>query len=342
MALKSKPLSAPAPAAQVVAELIVDAAVLRMPLSRIDVEAQVRTEFDPEELKSLAADMKALGQLQPAIVRTHPDILNRYILVMGGRRYKACEINGEDLRVVVVDDLNDLQRIEDAQWSENHYRAALSLKDQAAVFRRDLARLGTQASVAKYRNVSESTVSSLLSVSDAAQDPTSIVSQAIRVGMVNVDDLSTVNKVAKKSPQAAKELIAKVGAGGSKNTRAEARQALRLVSKGGGKRSGETVAAEIYSLMGIGADGQDVRAVAELSDTDLDLLVSYLRPFFIEGADCDPVNATRALHRTVFAQPASAALTRWMAASFMAGLLSDGAGFSVDAVVAQVVFDDPN
>lgn len=341
MALKSKDLKVPnkAGVADAVLEMVVDAAVLRMPLSQIDVQAQVRTEFPPEELASLAADMKKNGQLQPAIVRTHPDKRNRYILVMGGRRYKACQINGEDLRVVVIDDMEDLVRIEDAQWSENHYRAALSLKDQAAVFRRDLARLGTQAAVAEHRNVSESTVSSLLSVSDAAQDPKSHVSKAMRAGMSNVDDLSTVNKVAKLSPEAAENLIKKV-ASGAKNLRAESRAALRSLNEETGKRTGETVAAEIYAIMGVGSKGRERAAVDNLSAADLDLLKHYLRPFFIDGAECEPANATRGLHQAVFAKPASLAQQRWMTAAFMAGLLSDGAPFDLGAVITQASYDD--
>lgn len=341
MALKSKNLAAPSTAgvANAVMEMVVDAAVLRMPLSQIDVQAQVRTEFPPEELASLAADMKKNGQLQPAIVRTHPDKRNRYILVMGGRRYKACQINGEDLRVVVIDDMEDLDRIEDAQWSENHERAALSLKDQAAVFRRDLARLGTQAAVAVHRNVSESTVSSLLSVSEAAQDPKSHVSKAMRVGMTNVDDLSTVNKVAKRSPEAAENLIKKVAAG-TKNLRAESRAALRTLNEETGKRTGETVAAEIHVIMGVGSNGRERTAVDDLPAADLDMLKHYLRPLFIDGAECEAVNATRALHRAVFAKPASVAQQRWMTAAFMAGLLSDGAPFDLGAVVTQASYDD--
>lgn len=341
MALKSKKLSAPSAegVANTVMELIVDAAILRMPLSQIDVQPQVRTEFPPEELASLAASMKKNSQLQPAIVRTHPDKRNHYILVAGGRRYKACQINGEELRVVVIDDLNTLELIMDAQWDENHERAALSLNDQAAVFRKDLARLGTQAAVAKHRNVSESTVSALLSVHEAAQDPKSHVSKAMRVGMTNVDDLSTVNKVAKRSPAVAEDLIQKA-VSGTKNLRAESRAALRSLNEETGKRTGETVAAEIYAIMGVGSKGRERTAVDNLPAADLDLLKHYLRPFFIDGAECEAANATRGLHQAVFAKPANLAQQRWMTAAFMAGLLSDGAPFDLGAVVTQASYDD--
>ena len=341
MALKSKKLNAPSAegVAKAVLEMVVDAAVLRMPLSQIDVQPQVRTDFDPEELASLAADMKLNSQLQPAIVRTHPDKRNHYILVMGGRRYKACEINGEDLRVVVIDNMDDLQRIRDVQWSENHQRASLSLKDQAAVFRADLERLGTQAAVAKHRNVSESTVSSLLSVSGAALDPKSMVSKAMRVGMSNVDDLSTVNKVAKRSPKVAEELIEKA-ASGAKNLREISRAALRNMNAAAGKRTGEGVAAEIHSVMSVDSYFAERVAVEALSGSDLDLLKQYLRPYYIDGAECAPANATRGLHRAVFLKPADALQQRWMTAAFMAGLLSGGAAFGLDAVLEQVSYAD--
>lgn len=341
MALKSKPLDASKTATEnAIQDLVVDAAVLRIPLSQIDVLAQVRTEFPPEEVEALAADMrKPHGQLQPAIVRPHPDKKNRYILVAGECRYRACKINGTDLRAIVESDMSVVARIEEAQWSENHYRLALSLNDQANVFRKDMERLGSQAAVARYRGVSESTVSSLLSVSDAAQDPQSQVSRAMRAGMRNVDDLSTLNKVAKRSPEAAENLIDKVAAG-TKNIRAESRAALRSLTEAPSKRNGETVATEIHGFMGVGSQGREHAAVAALSAADLDLLKHYLRPFFIDGAECGAANATRGLHVSVFAKPASVALQRWMTAAFMAGLLSDGGSFELDAVMAQVSYDD--
>ncbi len=55
---------------------------------------QPRTEFDPVKLNELAASIGATGQKIPAIVRVHPTIPRRFILVDGERRWRATGIAG--------------------------------------------------------------------------------------------------------------------------------------------------------------------------------------------------------------------------------------------------------
>ncbi len=275
MALKSKPMNKGSATPVPASELVVDGAVLRLPLSQIEVNKQVRTVFDEDELNALAEDIRNLGQIEPAIVRPHPRVLNRYILVAGERRYRACGILGIDLRVIVEGELHDQQRIEDVQWSENHHRAALELRDKAAIFTKDLARLGTQAAVAKYRGVSEATVSSVLNVSDAAQSPSSAVGKALRAGIRSPTDLNEIHKVSLRSASAASKLVDEAAAGGT-NIRTRARESLRQLKQGAQARTGEAVANEIYALMGVGSGGQEFRAVEALSDSDADMLLTYL------------------------------------------------------------------
>src|SRR4051794_14450932 len=64
--------------------------------------AQPRAEFDPEALQRLAESMKTRGQLQPIRVRWD-DATDRYIIVVGERRYRAARLAGmETIACVVV------------------------------------------------------------------------------------------------------------------------------------------------------------------------------------------------------------------------------------------------
>ncbi len=70
-------------------------------ISRIRPNArQPRTEFKQEALEDLAASIKAVGILQPLVVR--PVAEGQYELIAGERRYRACQIAGLKTVPVVV------------------------------------------------------------------------------------------------------------------------------------------------------------------------------------------------------------------------------------------------
>ena len=67
-------------------------AVVAIPVARIDPNpVQPRTTFDPESLRELAASIRSDGVLQPILVRPDGD---RYTLIVGERRLKACRVAG--------------------------------------------------------------------------------------------------------------------------------------------------------------------------------------------------------------------------------------------------------
>lgn len=64
---------------------------VKMSVSIIDPDPdQPRTEsgFDDESIEQLANDI-ALGQLEPIVVRRHPSVADRWMIVSGGRRHAA-------------------------------------------------------------------------------------------------------------------------------------------------------------------------------------------------------------------------------------------------------------
>ncbi|KOP24361.1 chromosome partitioning protein ParB [Hapalosiphon sp. MRB220] len=69
--------------------------------------SQPRRYFDPEKLKSLANSIKEVGLLEPIVVRQIEE--DKYELIAGERRLKACEIAGSERISVVIIECDDKQ-----------------------------------------------------------------------------------------------------------------------------------------------------------------------------------------------------------------------------------------
>jgi ParB family chromosome partitioning protein len=75
-------------------------------------ESQPRAHFDEEALRELADSIRQDGQLQPILVRPHPSEPEKYQIVAGERRWRACGPSYADLpfvRAVVRRNLDDDQ-----------------------------------------------------------------------------------------------------------------------------------------------------------------------------------------------------------------------------------------
>lgn len=100
--------------------------VFDVSLDRIQANpAQPRKTFDEGELRTLAANLKLLGQLQPAVVRPVDGEPGRYLLVMGERRWRAAQLAGlPTLQCILRQE--DARLVPAKQWAENHFRSDLS------------------------------------------------------------------------------------------------------------------------------------------------------------------------------------------------------------------------
>jgi ParB family chromosome partitioning protein len=96
---------------------------------------QPRTEFDPEGLEMLAESLIARGQLQPIRVRWD-DAADRYIVVVGERRFRAAGIAGlEAIACVVASGTATPEDILEDQLVENALRMDLRPVEQARAYR---------------------------------------------------------------------------------------------------------------------------------------------------------------------------------------------------------------
>ena len=111
--------------------------VVALPVEQIEPSPyQARRSFDEAELAGLAASIKENGLLQPVTVRrTGPD---RYELVAGERRLRACKLAGMDKVPAIIRDCEDSQTAA-LGLLENIQRADLDPFEQARGLRDLLA-----------------------------------------------------------------------------------------------------------------------------------------------------------------------------------------------------------
>jgi ParB family transcriptional regulator, chromosome partitioning protein len=92
---------------------------------------QPRQIFDEETLAELAASIEVVGLLQPVVVR--PIGANRYELVVGERRWRACQMAGMTLVPAIVRQTPDDDMLRDALM-ENLHRQQLNPLEEASAY----------------------------------------------------------------------------------------------------------------------------------------------------------------------------------------------------------------
>ena len=92
---------------------------------------QPRQVFDEETLEELADSIRAVGLLQPVVVRTV--MPGHYELVMGERRWRACELAGLSQIPAIVRETSDDDLLRDA-LIENLHREQLNPLEEAAAY----------------------------------------------------------------------------------------------------------------------------------------------------------------------------------------------------------------
>tara|TARA_R110000772_G_scaffold186835_2_gene298030 strand:- start:4350 stop:5270 length:921 start_codon:yes stop_codon:yes gene_type:complete len=135
--------------------------LLRLPIEFIQAgKYQPRLDMRPEALEDLAASIKAQGLMQPIVVR--PISSNKYEIIAGERRWRACQMAGLDTIPVLVKDVPDDTAIAMA-LIENIQREDLNPIEEAMALKRlqDEFEL-TQQEVADAVGKSRTTVTNLI------------------------------------------------------------------------------------------------------------------------------------------------------------------------------------
>ena len=135
--------------------------VVALPVDQIEPSPyQARRTFNEEELAGLAASIRENGLLQPVTVRRlGPD---RYELIAGERRLRACKLAGMELVPAILRDYQDDQTAA-LGLLENIQRADLNPFEQARGLQDVLALWGcTQAEAAKRLGMAQPTLANKL------------------------------------------------------------------------------------------------------------------------------------------------------------------------------------
>jgi ParB family chromosome partitioning protein len=113
-----------------------------LPVDQIDANPfQPRSDFNQEELESLADSIRVQGVLQPIMVRSHPTTPDRYQIVAGERRFRAAMQAGLHEIPTILRDMDDSDAAVVA-LVENLQRQDLNAIEEAEGYQRLLVDFG--------------------------------------------------------------------------------------------------------------------------------------------------------------------------------------------------------
>ena len=113
-----------------------------IPIDQIDANPfQPRSDFNPDELESLAESIRVQGILQPIIIRSNPTVPDRYQIVAGERRFRAAMQAGLTEIPAILRDMDDSDTAVVA-LVENLQRQDLNAMEEAEGYQRLLVDFG--------------------------------------------------------------------------------------------------------------------------------------------------------------------------------------------------------
>jgi ParB family chromosome partitioning protein len=128
-----------------------------------------RLAEDEESYIQLREAIRERGQSTPILVRPHPNIAGRYMIVFGRRRTRVARELKIPVRAVIKD-LEDIAHII-AQGQENTARANLSFIEKALFAKKLLAMGQTKKTIKSALTVDDTLLSRMLSVAEAIPTP---------------------------------------------------------------------------------------------------------------------------------------------------------------------------
>lgn len=168
---------------------------------------QARTEFDAESLAELTDSIRALGIIQPLLVRPLPGQPDRYEIIAGERRWRAAKLAGLAEVPALVKTVND-EEADQIHIAENVQRENLSTMDLARRVRADLdeAQGSYDAVMAKYAK-GKPWVSKLVTIAGGGAAMHQLVDESITADRAV---LATVASLERESEARAQSLVRKL------------------------------------------------------------------------------------------------------------------------------------
>ncbi|RBM05570.1 ParB/RepB/Spo0J family partition protein [Streptomyces sp. PT12] len=234
---------------------------------------QPREVFDDDALAELVTSIKEVGLLQPIVVRKlGPE---RYELIMGERRWRACREAGLELIPAIVRATEDDKMLLDALL-ENLHRAQLNPLEEAAAYDQLLRDFKcTHDELADRIGRSRPQVSNtlrLLKLSPAVQRRVAagVLSAGHARALLSVEDPEEQNRLAHRivaevlSVRAVEEIVALQSAPAKKST-----------ARGKGPRAGRRIAPALDHLAGRLSDRFETRVKVDLGQKKGKIVVEF-------------------------------------------------------------------
>lgn len=191
--------------------------LMAVSLAKIWPDPDQPREIDPlsESIRELSENIKAVGLIQPLVVRAHPDLPEEYMIISGERRYTALKLAQiEEVKVIIrcFDDASE-DAIFKQQLSENTEREDLTPIDKALFIQRRINywkrnnHPAPQEAVAEDFGKSPGWVSQALSVLNLDED----IQALAECGKVR--DLNTLKKLNKTRSRKRAEAFSLIEAG---------------------------------------------------------------------------------------------------------------------------------
>lgn len=156
---------------------------------------------DDEEYGQLREAIRLSGQTSPILVRPHPTVEGRYMIVFGHRRAKVARDLGIDVKAVIKP-LADIEHAI-AQGQENTARADLTFIEKALFASKLLASGMTKDTAKAALSVDDTLLSRMLSVAETVpRDVLNALGAAKGVGRDRWEELKKLVAVAAIAPQA--------------------------------------------------------------------------------------------------------------------------------------------
>jgi ParB/RepB/Spo0J family partition protein len=196
----------------------------RIALALIDEDPdQPRKEFSEASIREMGETLVNTGQLQPIEVIEQPS--GRYALVYGARRVRGARFKGmASLDAIVYAVGMTREQVQIRQLIENLQREDMSARDTAVAMAQAVKQHGSAAAVARLIGKSEGQVSKYLSL--FALPP---MAAELAHTSKDVETLTTLAKIERSSPEAARAIVAEAKATG-RVSRERVRELGRSVS----------------------------------------------------------------------------------------------------------------
>jgi ParB family chromosome partitioning protein len=160
-------VAVPAQTAPTAVSAVPGKAVVELQIASIQPnQRQPRKEFEPVAIEELAASIRSAGLLQPVIVRPLTGNPNRYELIAGERRLRACKHLGWKAIPAIVTQATDQNA---GVWAliENVHRADLNAMDRAQSLKQLASEFRlTHESLAEQVGLDRSSVTNLLRLAE--------------------------------------------------------------------------------------------------------------------------------------------------------------------------------